>query len=214
MKGYKEDLRQGDPREQKGTRHKTLHSLKMRQNHQNRPHDPTAAQLNCNRHSSDAHLWRKWTPHELWNAPNRKPENEFKTLKCSMWLSCVQMGTNVPSSFILHHPSSRAPHDMSAKVGSLQVTKVSRYRRIGLTEIPRLQMEKKIWAQNVKRPKAIIESCQLHDSIPIRPNMKIHKVILRIDVNQGSHWASFATQTDQISDTLSARVAGRAAIFS
>lgn len=59
MKGYKKDLRQGDPRELKGTRRKkTLRSLQMKQKH--RPHDPTAAQLNCNGHSSDAHLWREW----------------------------------------------------------------------------------------------------------------------------------------------------------
>lgn len=73
MNGYKKDLRQ--LKGWKGQDKKTLNSLKMRQKHENWPHDPTAAQLNCNGHSSDAHLWREWTTPrtELWNAPtNRK----------------------------------------------------------------------------------------------------------------------------------------------
>lgn len=104
-----------------------------------------------------------------------------------IWLYLLVLN-GIECTFILH---PRAPDDMSAKVGSLQVLKVSRYRRIdGLAEIPRLQMDRIGEKKNVQK-----QSCQLNDSIAIRLSdtwKLIYRVILShfTHVNQGSHWDS------------------------
>lgn len=107
------------------------------------------------------------------------------------WLYLIVLCSNgIECTFILHILHPRAPDDMSAKVGSLQVLKVSRYRRIdglaGNSTAPNGQNRRE-----KKRPKAIL-STQWLNSYQTISHMKTHRVILShfTHVNQGSHWDS------------------------
>lgn len=133
--------------------------------------------------------------HVLSSETLPQTENEFKTLKCSMclivfdciWLSCVQIGSNVPSSFILEPPTT-----CPQRLGLFRCWRwVGIAASMALREIPRLQTENQK-SETRKRPsKAILWTQWLNSYQTIR-HMKTHRVILNhfTHVNQGSHWDS------------------------